>query len=288
MTTTLTQERGSPATTGSLAIEARGLVKAFGTTRALDGLDLSVPSGGVYAMLGPNSAGKTTAIRIFATLTRPDAGTARVLGYDVTADPHAVRSGICLAGQFATVDGGLTGTENLVLQARLRGFGRRAARDLAGELLETFGLTEVAGRAARTYSGGHRGRGQGDSPASPRGDRRQRFRARPAEPRRGVPGTDRGRAMTAAVAGTAAIAGRDRVPRPPMLRNSLTMGWRALLRTRHEPEQMADAIAIPVLFTVLFTYLFGGALSGSPREYLRFLLPGTLVMAVLLITVSSA
>ena len=72
-----------------------------------------------------------------------------------------------------------------------------------------------------------------------------------------------------------------------MLRNSLTMGWRALLRTRHEPEQMADAIAIPVLFTVLFTYLFGGALSGSPREYLRFLLPGTLVMAVLLITVSS-
>jgi len=154
MTTTLTQERGSPATTGSLAIEARGLVKAFGTTRALDGLDLSVPSGGVYAMLGPNGAGKTTAIRIFATLTRPDAGTARVLGYDVTADPHAVRSGICLAGQFATVDGGLTGTENLVLQARLRGFGRRAARDLAGELLETFGLTEVAGRAARTYSGG--------------------------------------------------------------------------------------------------------------------------------------
>jgi len=86
---------------------------------------------------------------------------------------------------------------------------------------------------------------------------------------------------------TAAVAGRDRVPRPPMLWNSLTMGWRALLRTRHEPEQMADAIAIPVLFMVLFTYLFGGALSGSPHEYLRFLLPGTLVMAVLLITVSS-
>jgi len=104
MTTTLTQELGSPATTGSLAIEARGLAKAFGTTRALDGLDLSVPSGSVYAILGPNGAGKTTAIRIFATLTRPDAGTARVLGHDVTADPHAVRSGICLAGQLATVD----------------------------------------------------------------------------------------------------------------------------------------------------------------------------------------
>ncbi len=77
------------------------------------------------------------------------------------------------------------------------------------------------------------------------------------------------------------------VPRPPVLRNSLTMGWRALLRTRHEPEQVADAIAIPVLFTLLFSYLFGGALAGSPREYLSFLLPGTLVMAVLLITVSA-
>jgi ABC-2 type transport system ATP-binding protein len=137
-----------------LAIEARGLVKAFGTIRAVDGLDLSVPSGGVFALLGPNGAGKTTTIRIFATLTRPDAGTARVLGYDVTAAPHAVRSGICLTGQFATVDPSLTGTENLVLQARLLGLGRRAARARAAQLLDEFGLADAAGRPVRTYSGG--------------------------------------------------------------------------------------------------------------------------------------
>jgi len=141
-----------------LAIEARGLVKAFGSTRAVDGLDLSVPSGGVFALLGPNGAGKTTTIRIFATLTRLDAGTARVLGHDVTASPHAVRAGICLTGQFATVDPSLTGTENLVLQARLLGLARRAARARAAELLDSFGLTDTAGRPVRTYSGGMRRR----------------------------------------------------------------------------------------------------------------------------------
>jgi ABC-2 type transport system permease protein len=83
------------------------------------------------------------------------------------------------------------------------------------------------------------------------------------------------------------VPGDEQVPHPRVLRNSLTMGSRALLKARHEPEQMADAIAIPVLFTVMFTYLFGGALSGSPRQYLGFLLPGTLVMAVLLVTVSA-
>jgi daunorubicin/doxorubicin transport system permease protein len=94
--------------------------------------------------------------------------------------------------------------------------------------------------------------------------------------------------MTVVAAPQAITTPRDApVPRPRMLRNSLTMGWRALLRTRHEPEQVADAIAIPVLFTLLFTYLFGGALAGSAHQYLRFLLPGTLVMTVLLITVSA-
>ena len=88
----------------SPAIEALGLGKAFGAVKAVDGLDLSVPSGGVFALLGPNGAGKTTTIRIFATLTRPDVGIARVLGHDVTSEPHAVRAGICLTGQFATVD----------------------------------------------------------------------------------------------------------------------------------------------------------------------------------------
>ena len=137
-----------------LAIEAHGLVKAFGAIRAVDRLDLSVPSGGVFALLGPNGAGKTTTIRIFATLTRPDGGLVRVLGHDVTTAPHAVRSGICLTGQFASVDPSLTGTENLVLQARLLGLARQAARARAAELLDAFGLAEAAGRPVRTYSGG--------------------------------------------------------------------------------------------------------------------------------------
>jgi ABC-2 type transport system ATP-binding protein len=138
----------------ALAIETRGLVKAFGAVRAVNRLDLSVPSGGVFALLGPNGAGKTTTIRIFATLTRPDGGLVRVLGHDVTTAPHAVRSGICLTGQFATVDPSLTGTENLVLQARLLGLARRAARARAAELLDAFGLADAAGRPVRTYSGG--------------------------------------------------------------------------------------------------------------------------------------
>ena len=100
---------------GLLAIEASGLVKSFGAVRAVDGLDLAVPRGGVFALLGPNGAGKTTTIRIFATLAKPDSGKARVLGHDVTTAPHAVRNGICLTGQFASVDPGLSGTENLVL-----------------------------------------------------------------------------------------------------------------------------------------------------------------------------
>jgi ABC-2 type transport system ATP-binding protein len=137
-----------------LAIEAYGLVKAFGAIRAVDRLDLSVPSGGVFTLLGPNGAGKTTTIRILTTLTRPDAGVVRVLGHDVTTVPHAVRSRICLTGQFATVDPSLTGTENLVLYARLLGIGRRAARSRAVELLDAFGLAEAAGRPVRTYSGG--------------------------------------------------------------------------------------------------------------------------------------
>ncbi|MGE5132963.1 MAG: ATP-binding cassette domain-containing protein, partial [Gemmatimonadota bacterium] len=136
------------------AIEATGLVKTFGTTRAVDGLDLAVPRGGVFGLLGPNGAGKTTTIRIFTTLTRPDAGQARVLGHDVRADPHAVRSSIGVTGQFATIDASLTGMENLLLQGRLLGLGRRAARARAGGLLEAFGLTSAAGRAVTTYSGG--------------------------------------------------------------------------------------------------------------------------------------
>ena len=138
----------------SFAIEATRLVKTFGATRAVDGLDLAVPRGGVFGLLGPNGAGKTTTIRIFATLTRPDAGQARVLGQDVRADPHAVRSSIGLTGQFATIDASLTGMENLLLQGRLLGLPRRAARQRAREMLDAFGLADAAGRAVKTYSGG--------------------------------------------------------------------------------------------------------------------------------------
>ena len=141
-----------------MAIEACGLVKSFGAVRAVDGLDLAVPSGGVFALLGPNGAGKTTTIRIFATLAKPDAGNASVLGHDVTTAPHAVRSGICLTGQFASVDPGLTGSENLVLHARLLGLPRATARARAVELLDVFGLADAGGRPARTYSGGMRRR----------------------------------------------------------------------------------------------------------------------------------
>jgi ABC-2 type transport system ATP-binding protein len=144
--------------TATAAIEASGLVKSFGTVLAVDGLDLSVPRGGVFALLGPNGAGKTTTIRIFATLTKPDAGRARVLGHDVTTAPQAVRSGICLTGQFASVDPSLTGRENLVLYARLLGLARRTARERAVEMLDAFGLADAGDRPARTYSGGMRRR----------------------------------------------------------------------------------------------------------------------------------
>ena len=138
----------------TFALEASGLVKRFGTTRAVDGIDLAVPRGGVFGLLGPNGAGKTTAIRIFATLTKPDSGSARVMGHDVVADPQTVRSQISLTGQFATIDGALTGLENVVLQGRLLGLTRPAARARGAELLEAFGLSASARRAVKTYSGG--------------------------------------------------------------------------------------------------------------------------------------
>jgi ABC-2 type transport system ATP-binding protein len=141
-----------------LAIETEGLVKVFGTTRAVDGVDLAVRTGGVYGFLGPNGAGKTTTIRILATLLRPDAGSARVLGHDVVADPGAVRSRIGLTGQYASVDEDLTGFENLVLLGRLLGYSRPRAKSRAAELLDGFDLTVAAGRPVKKYSGGMRRR----------------------------------------------------------------------------------------------------------------------------------
>ncbi|HEY9412470.1 MAG TPA: ATP-binding cassette domain-containing protein [Jiangellaceae bacterium] len=140
------------------AIEASGLVKTFGQTRAVDGVDLEVPAGRVYGFLGPNGAGKTTTVRMLATLTRPDAGTARVLGHDVVADADAVRSRITLTGQSTSVDTDLTGRENLVLLGRLLGLGATAARSRADDLLAAFGLDDAAGRQVAKYSGGMRRR----------------------------------------------------------------------------------------------------------------------------------
>ncbi len=140
------------------AIETSGLIKSFGTTRALDGVDLRIGKGSVYGLLGPNGAGKTTIIRILATLLRPTAGTATVLGHDVVREARAVREKVSLTGQYASVDEDLTGTENLVLVGRLLGLSWRNARRRAGELLEAFGLDEAAGRQVMTYSGGMRRR----------------------------------------------------------------------------------------------------------------------------------
>ncbi|MGH3982318.1 MAG: ATP-binding cassette domain-containing protein [Pseudonocardiaceae bacterium] len=140
------------------AIWAEGLVKRFGETTALNGVDLAVRTGTILGLLGPNGAGKTTAVRVLATLLRPDAGHARVGGYDVVRNAHQVRQLIGLTGQYAAVDEALTGMENLQLISRLLGMPRRDAKRRARELLTRFGLTDAAGRAAKTYSGGMRRR----------------------------------------------------------------------------------------------------------------------------------
>ncbi|HZB79604.1 MAG TPA: ATP-binding cassette domain-containing protein, partial [Actinomycetota bacterium] len=141
-----------------LAIEATGLVKSFGDSRAVDGVDLAVRTGSVYGVLGPNGAGKTTTIRMLATLLRPDEGTARVLGYDIVEEAEAVRSAVTLTGQLASVDEDLTGRENLILIGRLLGLKRAQAKTRATELLEAFGLAEAAAKLVKNYSGGMRRR----------------------------------------------------------------------------------------------------------------------------------
>jgi len=140
------------------AIEAKALVKRFGSTMALNGLDLCVPQGGILGMLGPNGAGKTTAVRVLATLLRPDSGHARVLGADVVTQAAEVRRRIGLTGQYAALDNSLTGRANLVMIGRLSRLGRAEARRRADELLDRFDLTGAAGRAVKTYSGGMRRR----------------------------------------------------------------------------------------------------------------------------------
>ena len=142
--------------TSTPAITTQALRKSYGDHDVLRGVDLSVPAGSVFALLGSNGAGKTTAVRILTTLLRGDGGTATVAGRDVATEPAQVRAAISLTGQFAAVDEVLTGRENLVLIAQLRGV--RAAGTVADELLERFDLADAGRRAVSTYSGGMRRR----------------------------------------------------------------------------------------------------------------------------------
>ena len=140
------------APTATAAIATSGLRKSFGDLTVLDGIDLTVDEGTVFALLGSNGAGKTTLVRILATLLTPDAGTAAVAGFDVVTQSAHVRESISLTGQFAAVDGILTGRENLALMARL--WHVKDARPLVDRLLARFQLTHAADRRVATYSGG--------------------------------------------------------------------------------------------------------------------------------------
>ncbi|WDV51239.1 ATP-binding cassette domain-containing protein [Streptomyces coeruleorubidus] len=143
---------------GGAAVTVRGLVKHYGETKALDGVDLDVREGTVMGVLGPNGAGKTTLVRILSTLLAPDTGRATVAGYDVVRQPRQLRRVIGLTGQYASVDEKLSGWENLYMIGRLLDVSRKEARRRADELLERFSLTEAAKRPAATYSGGMRRR----------------------------------------------------------------------------------------------------------------------------------
>ncbi|HEY7883589.1 MAG TPA: ATP-binding cassette domain-containing protein [Cellvibrionaceae bacterium] len=141
-----------------LAIETTGLIKRFGETPAVNGIDLQVKAGSVYGVLGPNGAGKTTTVRMLATLLPPDGGSAKVLGHDIVREADKLRSRISLTGQFASLDEDLSGQENLLLLSRLLGFSRKAAKQRSDELLTAFDLAEAAKKQVKTYSGGMRRR----------------------------------------------------------------------------------------------------------------------------------
>jgi ABC-2 type transport system ATP-binding protein len=143
---------------GEYAVEAKGLVKVYGDNRAVDGVDLLVPTGTVYGVLGPNGAGKTTTISMLATLLKPDEGSATIFGHDVQHEAQIVRQLIGVTGQYASVDETLSATENLIVFARLLGLSREGARKKSTELLEEFGLTEAAKRPLAKFSGGMRRR----------------------------------------------------------------------------------------------------------------------------------
>jgi ABC-2 type transport system ATP-binding protein len=153
-----TVEASNMAQRASLAIEAHGLVKVFGDNRAVDGVDLSIPSGCIYALLGPNGAGKTTIINMLTTLLKPDGGNAKVFGHDVARETQVVRQLISVTGQSAAVDERLSASENLRVFGMLLGLSRSEANKRAEELLKEFGLEDAAKRTLEKYSGGMRRR----------------------------------------------------------------------------------------------------------------------------------
>ena len=155
-TGTIEAERSGPGAV--LAVEARGLVKAFGANRAVDGIDLVVHEGEIFGVLGPNGAGKTTMLQMLATLLQIDSGDASIFGHDVRRQPHAVRQLIGVTGQYASVDELLTGRENLRLFGWLQGLSSKEARRTGDDLLARFDLTEAADRFVMHYSGGMRRR----------------------------------------------------------------------------------------------------------------------------------
>ncbi|WP_336209265.1 ATP-binding cassette domain-containing protein [Nonomuraea sp. LPB2021202275-12-8] len=140
------------------AITATGLRRSYGDHVVLDGVDLDVPRGTVFSLLGANGAGKTTTVKILSTLIRADGGSARIAGHDLSAEPDAVRAAIGVTGQFSAVDNLLTGQENLTMMADLHHLGRKAGRRRAAQLLEQFDLVDAAKKTAATYSGGMRRR----------------------------------------------------------------------------------------------------------------------------------
>jgi ABC-2 type transport system ATP-binding protein len=152
------RERETSRGSAGWAVEADGLVKVFGDNRAVDGISLKVPTGSIYGVLGPNGAGKSTVINMLATLLKPDGGTARIFGHDVVHESHIIRQLIGVTGQAATVDEGLSATENLRIFGRLLGLSRAAANQKSAELLEEFGLSNEAKRPLSKFSGGMRRR----------------------------------------------------------------------------------------------------------------------------------
>jgi oleandomycin transport system ATP-binding protein len=204
------------------AIWAEGLVKRFGDTTALAGVDLAVRTGTVLGLLGPNGAGKTTTVRILATLLQPDAGRASVGGYDVVRDAHRVRQLIGLTGQYASVDETLTGAENLLLIGRLLGVPRADAKARARDLLARFDLSDTADRAAKTYSGGMRRRL--DLAASLVGRPRMLYLDEP----------------------TAGLDPRSRLELWDLVRGLVADGVTVLLTTQYleEADELADEIAV--------------------------------------------